>query len=83
MLERFLDGQGQGLQGFILVAVSAQGLVTTDPSSEARRCKNRCSVIQGLLHAAATTRAPGSKPCSLLRMLREGGEILGFGIRTG
>lgn len=76
MLERFLDGQG--LQGFVLVAVSAQGLVITDPSSEARRRKNRCSVIQDLLHAAATAAAPKSKPCFLLRMLREGGEILGF-----
>ena len=58
MLERFLDGQGQDLQGFILVGISAQGLVITDPNSEARRFKNRCSVIQDLLHAVATTRAP-------------------------
>ena len=73
MLERFLDGQG--LQGFVLAAVSAQGLVITDPSSEARRRKNRRSVIQDLLHAAATAGAPENKPCSLLRMLREVGEI--------
>ena len=52
MLERFLDGQG--LQGLILAAVSAQGLVIPDPSSEARRRKNRRSVIQDLLHEAAT-----------------------------
>ena len=33
MLERFLDGQGQDLQGFILVGISAQGLVITDPTT--------------------------------------------------
>lgn len=81
MLGWLLDGQG--LQGFVLVAVSAQGLVITDPNTEARGCKNRCFVIQDLLHAAATAGAPESKPCSFLRMLREGGEILGFVVRIG
>lgn len=72
MLEQLLHGQGHGLRGLVLAGISAQGLVVTDPNSEARRRKNRCSVIPDLLHAAATTKAPQSKPCSLLKMLREG-----------